>query len=82
MADDPAAAGPATEAGHPMNATINEMTSHSITDDMFGEILEGAIVWEDQEDMIPVADEATSLDPEPATSAHDHAETEVDHAAD
>lgn len=77
MADDPAA-----EAGRAMNATINEMMSQSITDDMFGDILEGTVVWEDEEDMIPVAEEATSLDPEPAASAHDNSQTEVDQDGD
>ena len=82
MADDPIATTPTAEAGRVMNATIKDVMDRSITNEMFGDILEGSIVWEDQEDMIPVVEEATSLDPEPATPLHDAAQTEGDHDAD
>ena len=85
MADNPATPTPAAaaEAGRVLNATINEMMGQSITDEMFGDILEGAIVWEDEAGMIPVAEEATSLDPEPAPPTHDAAQIEEgDHDAD
>lgn len=82
MADNPPAAAATAEAGRVLNVTVNEMMSRSVTDEMFGEILQGSIVWEDQEDMIPLAEEATSLDPEPATPGHHDAQDEGDHDAD
>jgi hypothetical protein len=69
------------DALHGVNATINTMMSQAITDHDFGQLLEGAIIWEDSDDLVPVADEARSLDeltpeahhdPEPAETPQDH----------
>jgi hypothetical protein len=73
---------PAAQASRAMNATINEMMSQSITDEQFGDILEGSVVWEDSGDLIPVAEEAETLDPEPATPAHDEAPANDEHDGD